>query len=463
MRPADLETLLLVTRSPGETRIARLEDGVVVEVHHFRDHQCQVGDLYLARVGGKVPGIAAVFVSLGAGERDAFLAAEDGPDPLLPEGSALIVEVLQPPRPGKGAKVTAKATLAGAFVVYTPSRSGVALSSKIAHKNERRRLTEWAATTARADEGVVIRTAAFDQPEAALSNDLLALRAGWDEVSRLAGATRAPALLRRGQLPLSVALAGGSVDRILCENDTLARDCRRARPDLAERVRVATGSGVDLFAEEGVDEAIEDALQSVVTLPGGGAIRIEETAALVAIDIDSGAAGASAANRAAVGEIARQLRLRNLAGQIVIDIADPAHGASSERRAFAEALAALLRRDPVPTRVVGLSPMGLVEVQRDRRGPTLASRLIGPRADADPNPESVALAALRQVERAVRVQPGLRAGLIVHPRVSAALAGPLSAALAEVESRLGHRIAIDDPPRLALGSITIFDSRERTP
>ncbi len=452
------DRLLLLTASPGETRLALIEGGVVVEVHHRRDHECQSGDLYRARVGGRVPGIAAVFVDVGLG-RDGFLAAEDGPDPLPPEGTALIVEVLQPPRSGKGAKVTAKPSLAGAFVVYTPARAGVAVSSKLAHKAERRRLTEWAASVIGPEEGLVVRTAAFEQPEATLSQDFIALRTAWVEITR--HPVGLPGLLRRGQSVLSLGLAGGGAERILCDSESLAAGCRTDRPDLAEVVRVASGSG-DLFAEEGVDDAIDAALVERVVLPEGGVVTIQETAALVAIDIDSGRVAATVANRAAVAVIAHQIRLRNLAGQIVIDIADPAHGVATEQRVFAEALGRAVARDPIPTRLMGISPSGLIELRRERRGPTLASRFLAARPEAPAHAEAVALAALRHAERAARAQPGLRVGLIVHPLVGAALSGPLCAATAAMEARLGHRVRLDTPPRLAVSSITVFDAREKS-
>lgn len=459
----DTERIALVTRSPGETRIALIEDGSVVDIHHFRDHEARPGDLFLGRVGGRVPGIAAVFVSVGGSAgRDGFLAAEDGPDPLPPEGSALIVEVTHAARPGKGPKLSAKPSLAGAFVAYTPARPGIAVSAKIAHKTERRRLTEWAEGAATADEGLIVRTAAFEQPEAALDADLTRLRRAWHDVTARATGVKAPALLRPGQPPLSVALAGRRADRILCDTAALAEQCREARPDLADRVRTARSGGGDLFQEEGVEDAIDGALAIRVPLPGGGALSIEETAALTAIDIDSGSASSGSANSAATAEIARQIRLRNLGGQIVIDIADPPAGAAAARRAFADALAARVAADPVPTRVIGISPLGLIEVRRDRRGQTLAARLLTPRA-ASISAESVALAALRQVESAARSQPGLRPGISVAPAVHALLTGPLAGARQEIESRLGRPLKIDSSPAFAPDHIALFDTGRNKP
>lgn len=436
MRPE----LALIDRSPGLTRVALLAQGVVWEVHLFPDHLPLPGDLWLGQIKARVPGTQAAFVDLGNGP-DGFLPAEDMPGGLPPEGSAVLVEIAQAKRPGKGPKLTGAVSLGGVHLVYTPLRAGVSLSSRLTHKAERKRLSAWAAGAVGEGEGVVLRTAAFQAPEDVLDAALAEGRAVWAEVQGVMKEAKAPCRIRGGQSPLAAALAGRAVDRVLCEGHALAAEARRARPDLTEAVRVC---GPGIFAEEGVPEAIDSALARRVPLPGGGALTIETTAAATMIDVDSGRSGEAAANAAAVTEIARQMRLRALAGAIVIDFAAPPKGAMAAKRALAEALALALAEDPARPHVVGVSGLGLVEVRRDRLRPPLADLLLAPAQPAPPSSVALALEALRRAVEEARTVPGSRPVVHVGAAVAAVLRGPLAPAVAEAERALGHALTITE-------------------
>lgn len=436
MRP---DTCLL-DRSPGLTRIALLARGVVWEVHLFPDHLPLPGDLWLGRLKARVPGSQAAFVDLGIGP-DGFLPAEDMPGGLPPDGSAVLVEIAQAKRPGKGPKLTGAVSLGGVHLVYTPLRAGVSLSSRLTHKAERKRLSAWAAGAVGDGEGVVLRTAAFQAPEAALNAALAEGRAAWAEIQAAMKTAKAPCRLRAGQAPLAAALAGRPVERVLCVGHALAEEARRARPDLADAVRVC---GPGILAEEGVPEAIDSALARRVPLPGGGALTIETTAAATLIDVDSGRSGEAAANAAAVPEIARQLRLRAVAGAIVIDFAAPPKGAMAAKRALAETLAQALADDPARPQVVGVSGLGLVEVRRDRLRPPLADLLLAPAQPAPPSPTALAFEALRRAVEEARTVPGSRPAVAAGAAVAAVLRGPLAPAVAEAERTLGHPLTITE-------------------
>ncbi|MGC2855320.1 ribonuclease E/G [Novispirillum sp. DQ9] len=430
----------LIDRSPGLTRVALLARGGVWEVHLFPDHLPLPGDLWLGRLKARVPGSAAAFVDLGTGP-DGFLPAEDMPGGLPPDGSAVLVEIAQAKRPGKGPKLTGAVSLGGVHLVYTPLRAGVSLSSRLTHKTERKRLTAWAEGAVSEGEGVVLRTAAFQVSEAELNAALAEGRAAWAEVQAAVKTAKPPCRIRGGQAPLAAALSGRAVDRVLCEGHALAEEARRARPDLADAVRVC---GAGIFAEEGVSEALDSALARRVPLPGGGALTIETTAAATLIDVDSGRSGEAAANAAAVSEIARQMRLRGLAGAIVIDFAAPPKGAMAAKRALADSLAQVLADDPARPQVVGVSGLGLVEVRRDRLRPPLADLLLAPAQPAPPSSVALAFDALRRVVEEARAVPGSRPALTVGAAVAAVLRGPLAPAVAEAERTLGHPLTITE-------------------
>lgn len=403
----------------------------LAEFHVFRDCRPQAGDLVLARVMGRVRGVEAVFIDIGALD-DAFLAIEDCPDRRLPDdGAAVVVEVLQAPRAGKGAKVTARPSLGGSLLALTPLRPGASLSSKIANKPERTRLKAWADSALLPGEGVIVRTGAFEAPEAHLGAELARLRTAWANILSGAASARPPTRLR-GAEPVAAALAGRMVRDVVCEGAGVLQAVRTSRPDLAEVLVPWTGGS--LFAAEGVDEELDDAVARVITLPGGGRLTIEETAAVVAIDVDTAGAPTEAVNAGAVDEIARHLRLRSLGGLVVVDFAAPSKAARQARDTCAVALARAVKGDSVPTVVLGQTAGGLVEVRRDRRGAPLSTLMRGA--------EAVALEALRRVLDVIRDRPGVRPVLTVSPVVAGLLDGRLGGARLEAERALGHSLAV---------------------
>lgn len=434
----------LVSRSPGETRVALTVGGRLAEFHIFRDCRPQVRDIVLGRVLGRVRGVDAAFIDIGATE-DAFLGAEDCPDRRLPDdGAAVVVEVLQAPRAGKGAKVTAKPSLAGTVLALTPRHPGASLSSKITNKAERSRLTGWATTALTNGEGLIVRTGAFEASEAALNAELARLRAQWTEIMARVATVQPPARLW-GTEPLAAALAGRSARTVVCEGPDVFLAARASRPDLAPVME--RWEGGSLFAAEGIDDELDDALTRTLMLPAGGRLSIEETAAVVAIDVDTAGASTDAVNAAAVAEIARQIRLRNLGGLIVIDFAAPGKAARRARDACAVTLAAALAGDSVPVSVLGQTAGGLVEVRRDRHGAPLSVLSKGA--------EATALEALRQVLAVMRDRPGSRPTLHVALGVGQLLAGRLSAARLEAERVLGHPLTVSARPDAPLTLIDV--------
>lgn len=207
--------------------------------------------------------------------------------------------------------------------------------------------------------------------------------------------------------------------------------------DPLERLRAAFPGAPVVEGHDEVDEVLEAVLSPVAALPGGGRLVIEATAALAAIDVDSGPMRPADANRAAVAEIARQLRLRNIGGQVVVDFVSGRDRKPLHR--LADELKAAVAADPVPTHVFGVSPLGLVELTRERRGPSLAELLC--RRALGPTSETLALMALRRLLAEALARPAARLGIRAAPAVAAALAR-LPEARAEAERLLGRPLAI---------------------
>jgi Ribonuclease G/E len=187
------------------------------------------------------------------------------------------------------------------------------------------------------------------------------------------------------------------------------------------------------FARDAFDDALEAAFAALsepeVPLTGGGRLSIHPTPALTALDVDGGGRDPAEANRDAIAEAARQIRLRNLSGAILLD---PAGLSVKRRAALLPAVRAAIGRDPL-LRLLGLTPGGLIEFSRARIHPPLHEVLAGPLAPG--------LAALRRVLREAASAPAARLVLAAHPSVLAALAA-LPGALDEANAALAHPLSL---------------------
>ncbi len=407
---------ILCAASPGETRLALVEDGHVVELAAIRPGQA-AGGIWLGRVSAV--GRAGAFVDIG-------LARPGHLQEAAAEGEAVLVQALADPHGAKGARLTRAVSLSGRLLALSPLKPGVSASRRI-EAAERERLLAIGRGLARAGEGFVIRSAAAGAAAEAIAAELERLRADWHAVQAAAAATRAPALLRAPD-PLARMLADNpAVTRVLVDDSAAFAALRGRHGALIVREP-------DPFALFDADETLEQALAPLVPLPGGGSLIIEEAAAATLVDVNAGGADPDAANEAAVRELARQLRLRNLSGRILFD----AIPTRRRRDGLLSALRRAVAADPVPTHVVGTTPLGLVETTRERRRASLAEVMLERRSE--PSAETVALAALRALlrETARPGAPVVRAA----PEVAAALAG-LAEARAETERRLGRPFRVE--------------------
>jgi len=478
---------LLVNATPPETRVAVLEDGKTVEaLHERRGHQGLVGNVYLARVHRVLPGMHAAFVSIGL-ERDAFLYVQDvlprtveadgeerSPaseeaagfaadrariEDLLREGQDLVVQVTKDPLFGKGPRVTANIALPGRLLVCLPGARGIGISRRITDDAERQRLREILESFP-PGAGWIARTAAQGSEVA----DFLADRRYLEEIAarirRKAENASGPLLVQR---ELDIALRSLR-DLVTPDFAAIRVDSPEVRerileflaavaPELAPRVELDEGPE-PLFTRFGVEAEIENALKNRMHLKSGGSVVIQQTEALVAIDVNTGKFVGSGAleetvfatNLEAVGEIARQIRLRDLGGILVvdfIDMEDPAH-----RREVFERFEQELSRDRARTRLLQISEFGLVEVTRQRTRGNLERTLTRPcpccagsgRAKTD---LSVALDLRRDLLATANLYaPGETLRLRVRSSLARLLADEETEILSEIEARLGVRLAL---------------------
>ncbi len=463
---------------PRETRAALLEGGVLQELQIERaSRRGLVGNLYKGRVSRVLPGMQAAFVDVGL-ERTAFLHVADialarpedtivtGPAVddirrLVSEGDEILVQVVKDPIGTKGARLTTFIALPSQYLVYLPRGESIGVSARIEEEGERLRLKSAVASLSEAEAagGYIVRTAAQGASVEALREDLIYLAKLWQHVRSLA-ATAAPGAIVHEDLPLAL--------RVL--RDELARgvnrvivDCPREYERMssfaaaflaggAARVELYSGARL-LFDLHGIEEEVSRALDRKVPLKSGGHLVIDQTEAMTTIDVNTGAyvgyrnleETIFRTNLEAALAIARQLRLRNLGGIIIIDFIDMVD--ESHRRQVLAALERALAADRAQTRIVSLSPLGLVEMTRKRTRESLQHFLCAPCPSCEgrgfvKTAESVCQDIFREIVRQSRQFASRELLILAHQDVVDLLLSDESAALAELTAQIERPIRL---------------------
>ena len=299
---------------------------------------------------------------------------------LLKPGQEILVQIAKEPIAKKGARITSHIALPGRFLVFMPTVSHVGVSRKIESDEERQRLKRiLLSERGEASGGFIVRTAAEGTSEDELRSDLRFLLHLWDEIKQRSENSKSPALIYHDLSLIERILRDQISDdfsSIWVDNEAayerIVRFLNRFSPTLVRRVKLYTKE-VPLFEHFGVEDEISKALRSKVWLKSGGSIVINQTEALVAIDINTGKYVGKTArledtivktNLDAIPEIVRQIRLRDLGGIIIIDFID-----MDERKNRFKVMAALeeaLKTDRAPTKVLQFNDFGLVAITRKR-------------------------------------------------------------------------------------------------
>jgi Rne/Rng family ribonuclease len=299
---------------------------------------------------------------------------------LLKEGQEILVQIAKEPIAKKGARITSHIALPGRFLVYMPTVNHTGVSRKIASDEERQRLKRIVMSERENGHGgFIVRTAAQNANEDELRADIRFLKGLWNDIKTRAEASKPPALIYHD---LNV------VERILrdqvtsdfsviwvdteAEYERILRFFNRFQPGLVKRVKLYTKE-TPLFEQFGLGEEMNKALKSKVWLKSGGYIVINQTEALVAIDINTGKYVGKTSrledtivktNVDAIKEIVRQIRLRDLGGIIIIDFIDMDERRNRQR--VMQALEEELRHDRAPSKVLQFNDFGLVAITRKR-------------------------------------------------------------------------------------------------
>ncbi|RMH61138.1 MAG: ribonuclease G [Zetaproteobacteria bacterium] len=485
---------LLVNVSPFETRVARVENGQAEELYIERERERGLkGNIYKGRVQRVLPGIQAAFIDIGLGKAG-FLYAGDivtgdeelDPDPdeegddkqpvelhnrrnippintLLREGQEVIVQVSRDPIASKGPRLTTHIGLAGRYLVYLPELDHIGIARRLEDPEERARLLAIGQQIVPEKGNIIIRTVAegHDKPE--LQRDLDFLLRLWSDIEQRARHA-APATMIHKELNLYLRVMRDYVDdeveKIHIDSreayDSMKRFAQKFMPEVADRLYYYPGNR-PIFDVYGVEDEIQRALQKRVPLKSGGYLIIDQTEALIAIDVNSGGFVGSRnleetglkTNLEAVNEIVHQLRLRNLGGIIVIDFIDMRE--QENRQRLMEMLSKALKRDKAKTHIVQFSSLGLVEMTRKRTRDSLGRVLLEecPCCHGTGHAKSattICYQLFRDIVAEARAYPCEKLMVIAHPDIIDRLLGEENENVARIEQFLGKEIALKSDP-----------------
>ena len=384
---------------------------------------------------------------------------------LLKEGQEVLVQVVKEPLGTKGARLTSHVTMPGRFLVFMPTVDHVGVSRKIESREERGRL-RGIVREFREEHGftggVIIRTAASGRSKEDIVTDLTYFHQVWTEIRQKMDTRRPPAVLFQEQSLVTKLLRDLLTDdysAIRLDNELEHRRVvqlvERIMPNLLPRVKLYS-KDYPIFEEYGVQAEIDKALRSKVWLKSGGYLVINQTEALVAIDVNTGRyVGKKSQGRLedtivktnleAVKEIVRQIRLRDLGGIIVLDLIDMEEK-KNRQRVFQE-VEKELRRDRSPSKAVQVSDFGLVIVTRKRVKQSLERQLTEPcpycsGSGSIKSSSTICFEILTELKKIGSDLEGTGVVLRVNPDIARALKEEESSVFREMTQVLGKTITL---------------------
>ncbi len=425
---------IVINANPFEKRVALLEGRFLTELHIERRRSKRInGNIYKGRVTRVLPGIQAAFLDIGL-PKDAFLYVmdvdnsmsefdklmmvgeetqddietpfDDEAKPfslfplhyqptaniqdLLKDGQELLVQVIKEPLGTKGARVTTNITLPGRYLVFMPTVDHIGISRRIEDKDEKLRLKELICRLKKPDSGFIIRTVGEGKGEEEFLVDIEYLSKLWDKILTRSNTSNSPCLIHK---ELDIVLKtirdifSNDINGLIIDSEEEYERCIEfvdtLMPNLTDRIKIYN-KDKPIFEYYAIEKQIEEALSSKVWLKSGGYIVIDETEALVSIDVNTGKFVGEAnleetiykTNKDAIQEIVRQIRLRDIGGIIIIDFIDMS--SEENRQKLLEALEAELKKDRMRTKILQLTQLGLVEMTRKRIKQSLGKILTSP-------------------------------------------------------------------------------------
>ncbi len=482
-----------------EIRVAVVEKGVLLEFYFDQASRTSyLGNVYKGRVVNVEPAIGAAFVDFG-GDRNGFLHESDivpggalGEEgiatpsasgngegearasiesarrprgrrsvaSLVRKGQEVVVQITKDGIGSKGPTLTTNISMPGRYLVLMPRIGRLGVSRRIAAGEERQRLRRLLQDLhPPAGMGYIVRTAGLDRSKAELQKDLRYLLRLWSVIqSRITG-LRAPATLyQESDLVTRVIrdVLTPDVDEIVVDTEPAYRKCQDLlailMPRFQSRVRLYRGR-CPLLHEYGVESEIRRTFDKRIELDHGGSILIEQTEALVAIDVNSGKfrdeedpeETAFKTNLQAIPQIVRQLKLRDLGGVLIIDFIDMQD--DRHRRTIERALRAAMKADRARVRIAPMSEFGIIEITRQRVRPGFGRTTVAPCVHCGGTgqtrtAESMAIHVLREIRAALANEDVAEITVTTGPEMAAFLLNAKRREIVSLEDELRRRITV---------------------
>lgn len=496
------ETLMLINYAPGdECRVAIVEDGKLEEYYaEPTDHISRVNNIYVGRVTNVEPAIQAAFVDFGIGE-NGFLHVSDVHPMYFPgegdettervgkktprrerppiqecfrRGDEVTVQVLKEGVGTKGPTLTSYLSIPGRYLVMMPNMDRVGVSRKVEDEDLRRRMRDILDQLDLPEGfGFIVRTAGLDRTKAELKRDLAYLQRLWKDMERRRkGGNRPRLLYSESDLLVRVIrdLLTNDISQLVIDHPVALRRAARFMKIVSPRAQaklMAYTGRTPLFHAYGIEPQILTMHAREVPLPGGGRLVIDETEALVAIDVNSGRmrdardaeTNAYRTNIEAVDEICRQLRLRDLGGIIINDLIDMRD--IRKRREVEQRFKERLKRDRARTTTLAISEFGILEMTRQRmrgsherqhfqechicRGRGLLQK-----------PGSVIGDGLRELAYLLSYERIARVEMVVSPRVASALLSGRRRMLGRIERASGKAVEVRVSETVPIDRVTFY-------
>lgn len=482
-----VKRMLINVAEQEEARLAVVENDLLSELYVERTtEEKYLGNIYKGRIANIEPSIQAAFVDFGR-DLNGFLHASDvmpaygkrqatngehlDISELLTKGQEVLVQITKDQIGLKVPTLTTYISLPGRYLVLMPSISKCGVSKKITSEEERTKLRALLkGLNPPAGMGYIIRTAGLDRTREELARDLTYLLNLWKAILAKVKASESPATIyKETDLVLRSIrdLFSGDIDEVVVDNYdvyTRAREfLRNVMPRYEDIVAFYPGP-TPLFHKYNVERQIEGLQTKRVPLKSGGSIIIEQTEAMVSVDVNSGKfkgeknleETAYRTNLEACEEIARQVRLRDLGGLIVCDFIDMRE--SRHKTAVERALRAHLRRDRARVRVARISRFSLIEMTRQRVRESLKRTTYRPCDHCTgtgyvKSTESSALEVLREVQLRLVEHPNQKVNVVCHPEVADYLRKRKADALEGLTTRFGQPIEVVGSRDLRLDEI----------
>ena len=516
---------LVVNAAPHETRVALLENNTIVEVFIEREDETSIaGNIYKGRVQRVLPGMQAAFVDIGF-DQAAFIYVDDVLDTashkvyqkfeqdndvetdtqlndensetknltenntswkaslnhecsigdLLTEGQEIMVQVAKSSIGTKGPRITTHISLAGRYLVLMPTVDHIGISKKIENEVERTRLKELLLSIKKNNFGYIFRTQALGIDEETIKNEMEFLIKTWEGILAKSKVTSATSLVYKDLTITFRAvrdLMANEADKLIIDSKTeyenVQNFLKNLMPDVKLSVELYQGKE-PVFDAYNIEGDVARALKKKVWLKSGGYIIIEQTEALVAIDVNTGRYVGKhnfdetilKTNLEAVKEIAYQIRLRNIGGIIIVDFIDMKK--EQHRNKVMAKMNEAMKKDKSQTNVLPLTELGLIQMTRKRIRRNLTRSLCEPcfYCNGDGHllsGKSICHKIYRDLMSEAGDIMGNRFSVKVHPEIAQLLHGSEKHLISSLEKQFSMPIAIYPEPHYHIEEYHIFES-----